>query len=118
MISGHQPSVGTSPPPWRINPEGTRHQGRLGQPPVATQSHSTALPAGMDGEDAVQTNARGALPAGHSNNMPSASPVLAEGLELVHELVDHVPQPKVGQQHVQVAVQDDCRHWGANNQAA
>ena len=36
-------------------------------------------------------------------------PVLAEGLELVHKLVHHVPQPQVGQQHVEVAVQDHCR---------
>mmetsp|Transcript_10760 Transcript_10760/g.32286 ORF Transcript_10760/g.32286 Transcript_10760/m.32286 type:complete len:250 (-) Transcript_10760:122-871(-) len=41
--------------------------------------------------------------------------VLGEVLELVHELVDHVPQPAVGQLHVDVAVNDDpeqCRVVG------
>jgi hypothetical protein len=34
--------------------------------------------------------------------------VLAEALELVHELVDHVPEPLVGQLHVDDAVEDDA----------
>mmetsp|Transcript_15371 Transcript_15371/g.37216 ORF Transcript_15371/g.37216 Transcript_15371/m.37216 type:complete len:623 (+) Transcript_15371:2611-4479(+) len=33
--------------------------------------------------------------------------VLAEALELIDELVHHLPQPQVGQLHVDVAVQDD-----------
>jgi uncharacterized protein (DUF2249 family) len=32
--------------------------------------------------------------------------VLAEALELVYELVDHVPEPLVGQLHVDDAVED------------
>jgi hypothetical protein len=35
--------------------------------------------------------------------------VLAEGLELVDELVHHVPQPLVWQLHVNIAVQDDLQ---------
>jgi hypothetical protein len=34
--------------------------------------------------------------------------VLAEALELVYELVDHVPEPLVGQLHVDDAVEDDA----------
>lgn len=36
-------------------------------------------------------------------------PVLAEGLELVDELIDHVPKPLVGKLHVHVAVQNDLQ---------
>lgn len=35
------------------------------------------------------------------------SSVLAKALELVHELVDHVPEPLVGQLHINDAVEDD-----------
>lgn len=49
---------------------------------------------------------------------------LAEGLELVQELVHHVPQPRHRQLHVDVAVQDDAKQlavvvpWGGGGEGA
>ena len=65
----------------------------------------------LDGPDAlgVALLERGELLLRLRAQLPA---VLAEGLELVDELVDHLPQPEVGELHVDVAVEDDVEQVG------